>query len=529
MPPELVYEIDGQRVSYSLTGEEAKIGRSADNDVVIRDALISRHHARVFRVGDAWQVTDLGSANGTRVNDADPTDRDLRSGDRIGLHKFRILFMDPTASSVSLISDTGPAKIDLESGTVIRSAVDFSALAGMQTADAGAGELKVDRLGRLLEIVTKASRALLSSPTLDDTLDAVLQLVFEHLNVERGCIMLWDEERQDLDVRCVKQKDGESDEIRFSRTIADRVYRDKVAVLTSDAMSDQRFAGGQSIIDLGIRSAMAAPLWNGDRVEGLIYADSPIRTKAFDNFDLDVLSALGNHAAVAIEQFRLQKAITDQQLVRQRLERYHSPAVIEHITARGDAAETLAADELEVTVMFADVVDFTAKCERLEPKQVAELLNGYFSEMAEVIFRHEGTLDKFIGDCLMAVFGAPLSTDDHTRRGALAALEMREALAALNEPRPAASRLEFRIGMHSGKVVAGDIGSLRRSDYTVLGSTVNLAARLESSVAKAGQIVISDTTRETLRSEFVTRSLGDYQPKGLSRKVACYELLGRKV
>jgi len=112
VPPELVYEIDGQRVSYSLTGEEATIGRSADNDVVIRNALISRHHARVFRVGHAWQVTDLGSANGTRVNDADPTDRDLRSGDRIGLHKFRILFVDPTASSVSLISDTGPAKID---------------------------------------------------------------------------------------------------------------------------------------------------------------------------------------------------------------------------------------------------------------------------------------------------------------------------------------------------------------------------------------------------------------------------------
>jgi adenylate cyclase len=524
--PELVYEIHGQRCSHSLTGKEVTIGRSGDNDVVINDALVSRHHAKLFRVGDAWQVSDLGSSNGTRVNDADPTGRDLRSGDRIGLHKFPILFMDGAASSVSLIVDPSPAVSDLGAGTVIRSAVDFSALAGMQTMTPGARETKVDRLARLLDIVTKASGALLSSTSLDDTLNAVLDLVFEHLNVERGCIMLWDEERQDLGVRCVRQKGGDSGEIRFSRTIAEKVYRDKVAILTSDAMSDERFAGGQSIIDLGIRSAMAAPLWNADRVEGLIYADSQIRAKAFDNFDLDVLSALGNHAAVAIERFRLQKAITDQQLLRQRLERYHSPAVIEHITAHGEG--TLVADELEVTVMFADVVDFTPRCESLEPRQVAELLNRYFSEMADVIFRHEGTLDKFIGDCLMAVFGAPLSATDHAARGALTALEMREALTALNEPRSPESRLEFRIGMHSGKVVAGDIGSIRRSDYTVLGSTVNLAARLESGMAGPGQIVISDTTNEALQGKFETRAIGNFRPKGLSRDVACYELLGRK-
>ncbi len=178
--------------------------------------------------------------------------------------------------------------------------------------------------------------------------------------------------------------------------------------------------------------------------------------------------------------------------------------------------------------MFADVVDFTPRCESLEPRQVAELLNRYFSEMADVIFRHEGTLDKFIGDCLMAVFGAPLSTDDHTMRGAAAALEMRDALTALNEPRSPDSRLQFRIGMHSGKVVAGDIGSIRRSDYTVLGSTVNLAARLESSVAQPGQIVISDTTNEALQGRFETRAIGSYRPKGLSCDVTCYELLGRK-
>ena len=178
--------------------------------------------------------------------------------------------------------------------------------------------------------------------------------------------------------------------------------------------------------------------------------------------------------------------------------------------------------------MFADVVDFTLRCESLEPRQVAELLNRYFSEMAEMVFRHEGTLDKFIGDCLMAVFGAPLATDDHARRAALAALDMREALAQLNEPMPPESRWQFRIGMHSGKVVAGDIGSIRRSDYTVLGSTVNLAARLESSVAQPGQIVISDTMNELLPGLLETRAIGKFRPKGISRQVSCFEVLGRQ-
>jgi adenylate cyclase len=146
--------------------------------------------------------------------------------------------------------------------------------------------------------------------------------------------------------------------------------------------------------------------------------------------------------------------------------------------------------------------------------------------MAECVFRHEGTLDKFIGDCLMAVFGAPLAVPDHAERAVRAALDMREALANLNEPLVPENRLQFRIGMHSGRVVAGDIGSVRRSDYTVLGSTVNLAARLEASVAQPGQIVISEETQRIVEGRFQTRPAGEYQPKGISRLVRCFEVIG---
>ena len=529
MRPELVYEIDGRRVVVPLDRDELTIGRSGDNDVVIKDALISRHHAKVHRVGDGWRVTDLGSSNGTRVNDAEAADQDLQSGDKIQLHKFNMLFVEGNAAAMGVSLVTTPAKLADEaiaSGTVIRSAIGFTELATMQRSpsESAGGD---NRMEQLLQVVTKASEVLLSSTSLDETLEKVLDLVFAHLRVDRGCILMWDEAQKDLVVRTVKGNEAGS-EIQFSRTIAEKVYRDKVSILTSDAMADDRFAGGQSIIDLNIRSAMAAPLWNADRVEGLIYADSPIRTKAFNNFDLDLLSALGNHAAVAIEQSRLQDSILEQQLVRQKLERYHSPSVIDHITAMGASAEQLAAHELTVTVMFADVVGFTDRCETMEAREVAEMLNRYFSEMAECVFRHDGTLDKFIGDCMMAVFGAPLPSDDHALRGVRAALDMQDALLALNEQLPPEQRIEFRIGMHTGPVVAGDIGSVRRSDYTVLGSTVNLAARLESSVAKPGQIVISDEMNRIVGEQFETRPAGDYQPKGISRRVACHEVLGRK-
>jgi adenylate cyclase len=276
---------------------------------------------------------------------------------------------------------------------------------------------------------------------------------------------------------------------------------------------------------MGIRAAMAAPLWRGDVVDGLIYVDTTTKAEAFDQDDVDLLSALANHLAVAIDQSQLKEVAISQRLMRERLERYLSPAVIERIGAGGEGTgQILAADEREATVLFADLVGFTDLCEGMHPRDVVELLNHYFSELTEVIFRHEGTVDKFIGDCVMAVFGAPVATKDHARRAADAALEMREALRQLNEALPEATPLSFKVGVHSGRVVAADVGSVRRADYTVLGATVNLAARLESTVALPDQIIISDTTNEALAGSHVTKFAGDRELKGISRRVACYEL-----
>lgn len=524
MAPQIGYELEGRWVSIPLEGkEEVTVGRDKRNDIVLPIPWISRRHARIYRDERGWHVADLGSSLGTRINDLGHANTTLGDGDRIYLHTFSLLFSERGAVQPG-VELTGADDPDALAGshTVFHDAVDFTGLA--------AREEDASRSRRLLELIAETSRTILTSRDLDATFALVLDLAFRQVTApRRGFVMLHDAKTGSLDTRAVKLESGGGDgeQIRFSRTIAGKVLRDRVGVLTLDAQADTRFAGGASVFELGIRSAMAAPIWQEDRVEGLIYVDT-LRLNAFTDFDLDVLSAIGNQLAIAIEQARLQRSILEQQLVRRRLERYHSPAVIQLIAERAaDQEGQVTAEELDATVLFADVVGFTTRCESMAPREVAEMLNRYFSEMADCVFQHHGTLDKFIGDCVMAVFGAPLPHPDHARHAAEAALDMRDALERLNRTVEPAQRVAFRVGLHSGRVVAGDIGSLRRSDYTVLGATVNLAARLESSVATAGQIVISEDTRRAIGDAYLTHSLGERKPKGLTRPIACHELVGR--
>jgi adenylate cyclase len=420
--------------------------------------------------------------------------------------------------------------VDAVPQTTVRAAIDFSALAQETTVASLDEEKKRDRLQKMLRVLTTASEALLSSSTLDETLLRVLDVVFEHLPAERGFVILRAAESEELSVRCSKSRkksrDGDKT-AEFSRSIVIEALTKKAAVLSIDAQNDPRF-NALSIRSLNVRSVMAAPLQKGGAAHGAIYVETPLMVKAFDNFDLDLLSAIANHVSVAIEKARLRDSLLEQQVVRRRLERYHSPAVVDRIVGRQDGPSAdLVADERDVSVLFADMVGFVKKSESMEPRDVASMLNRAFSEMVEVIFRHEGTLDKFIGDCVMAVFGAPFAQDDHARRAADAAIEMQEKLRELNAAEPGFDQIRFRIGVHSGRVIAGDVGSTRRSDYTVLGNTVNVAARIESDLAKPGTIAISESTRDAIGDGYETRPVGEFTPSGASTPLHCYELVGR--
>jgi adenylate cyclase len=157
---------------------------------------------------------------------------------------------------------------------------------------------------------------------------------------------------------------------------------------------------------------------------------------------------------------------------------------------------------------------------------VSLLLNDYFSRMTDIIFKYEGTLDKYIGDAIMAVFGAPLDMPDHASRAIKTALEMRDRLDEFNSERKEGPLLKIRIGINSGKAVAGEIGSINKKEYTVLGDTVNTASRLESSVAKPMAGVVGENTRVAAGDQFEFKSLGAATLKGKERTVEVYEVLG---
>jgi adenylate cyclase len=228
-----------------------------------------------------------------------------------------------------------------------------------------------------------------------------------------------------------------------------------------------------------------------------------------------------------VERARLNQKIVAEEKKRERLGRFLSPQVTSRILATSESqGAALGVPEVrEVSVLFADIVGFTSMSEKMSPAAVSLLLNEYLSRMTDIIFKYEGTLDKYIGDAIMAVFGAPLDMPDHAARSIKAALEMRDRLDEFNAERKEGPLLKIRIGINSGKAVAGEIGSINKKEYTVLGDTVNTASRLESGVARPMTVVIGENTYHAVKDQFECRSLGNATLKGKEKEVAVFEVV----
>jgi adenylate cyclase len=524
--------------SYTFTTGDVVIGRSPDCQIVLKDFGISRTHARITVSDDGIRIADLKSKNGTQVNGVPVVEAPLKDGDKILLGKFLLTFSKALEGKV-VLDEAKP--LSEEAGTIIRSVGDISRLLAASEPPAPAAAVdprklvadvtEIQNSNRILKVLTKVAETLIAVRPVEEVLQQVMEIVFDHVPADRGFLMLADEVEGKLVPMVVKHRNpGGSGEgkITVSKTITDRVMKDRVSILTSDAMVDPRFGAGDSIRFHGIRSAMCAPLWNKDQVIGIIHVDSPMLTNCFNANDLDLLSALANYAAMAIERARLNQKITAEEKKRERLGRFLSPQVTNRVLNAAESQLGLGIPEIrEVSVLFADIVGFTTLSEKMSPAAVSLLLNDYLSRMTDVIFKYEGTLDKYIGDAIMAVFGAPLDMPDHAARAIMTALEMRERLEEFNGERREGPHLKIRIGINTGKAVAGEIGSINKKEYTVLGDTVNTASRLESSVAKPMMIVIGENTYLSVRELFECRSLEKQKLKGKELEVTVYEVMGQ--
>ncbi len=324
---------------------------------------------------------------------------------------------------------------------------------------------------------------------------------------------------------------SDAHDIPISRTILKMVAEKQIAMMTSNALEDARLLGGKSIAIHGIRSAMCVPLWNRNRVIGAVQVDSGIHIGRFTEEDLDLLTALANFSAVAIERAQLSEKIEEERKIRARMERYHSPAVVDEIvkgSIRGASTDEREIRNAEVSILFADISGFTTVAETKNPEEVAEFLSHFFGCAVESIFTYGGTLDKFIGDAVMAFFGAPIQQDDHADRAVLAGLMLQRLIGEWNDQRTKTNLpiVRVRVGINSGPAVVGNVGTEKRVDYTVLGTSVNIASRLESGVAKPGQVVISQNTLDRVVGSFNTEPLGEFALKGLQQKMPVFAVLG---
>ena len=377
-----------------------------------------------------------------------------------------------------------------------------------------------------LRIAYEVTRELAGESEADVVINKILSACFKFVRADRGVIFL--EENGQLVPRCNRRRSGGEAPVVVSSTILDHVRNTRSAVLTNDAAMDFASSKGKSMILNRITSAMVVPLIHNDALLGILWLDSE-QLAVFQQKELELVTAMAYQAAMFLENALLAKKVAAEILTRDRFSRLLSPNLAQQVIA-GTLDVKLGGEALnECTVFNSDIRGFTCMSDGAEPAKIVDMLNEYFEMMVDVLFKYEGTLDKFMGDGIMALFGAPLQHPDDPARSILTALEMMDVLGALNRKRLARneSPLAIGIGIHTGPLVAGYVGSSKALSYTVIGDTANTSARL-CGIAESGQIIVSETTAARLGNRFDLVELPPAKLKGKERPLRCFDVKGER-
>ncbi|MBI5545060.1 MAG: FHA domain-containing protein, partial [Deltaproteobacteria bacterium] len=514
--------------TYDLPEGVTYFGRADDNDIVLSGDQVSRRHAKIEVRASGAAVEDLGSRNGTEINGKRiEGPQPIRAGDILGIGENSLSLRQPSANESA---KTDPIDVAQMAASGLQGVAISGEIVLTQTIDKNPYLEQFGRAGQIdpkkmvgpsqteernleefesLFLLIKVSEKLNTSVSLKQFLEDVIQLVVDVAQARTGVVLVRDE-RGKLKPMVVRHAEAlASGEVPVSDAVLAEVAKKKVALAVMDAKGDQRFSARESVLLYDLDQVICVPMVKDDELLGIIY----LNRKAGESLPLrrlvDVVRAIAHMAANGVESWRLREKALAEERMRKALERFHAPAIVERVMNDLRSPDKAGAymEPKEVTVMFADISGFTPLTERLPPERIVDLLNEYYSRMTQVIFSFDGTVDKFIGDAVMAVFGAPYARPDDASRAVRCALACRREFVEMMRKRPLSELCGIKIGLNTGKVLAGTLGSEARIEYTCLGDAVNIASRLQSS-ASPGQVLITGKTLAAIGARFDVAPLG---------------------
>lgn len=564
------------------------LGRHPNNTIQLLDKIVSKEHCILEHRDGHFVLRDLGSLNGTYVNgERVRGEIVLKHGDEIALGSTRARYDDGSGTSLPLppvgpgaVQHGGSAPWPSTAPAVSRSAaaptpgtspssaaypyvhphphpspphiappaphhgtrvdvLDAARAIGTQIGAEVKSFLPFEAVSRdpqqmrldyeRLRISWELTRDIGLERDLDLLLDKILLAIFKFTKADRGVILLRADDGT-LHPRAARRRDGSEAPIQVSSTILNHVIKERAGVLTHDASMDFAASKGKSMILNRISSAMVVPLIheNEKEVLGVLWLDAEALAQ-FQPKDLEVITSVAGQATMFIENTILAKKVEQEIVLRDRFQRLVAPNVAEQMIS--GKLEVKKGGQLvqELTVFNSDIRGFTSMSEGTPAETIVEMLNEYFELMVETLFKYEGTLDKFMGDGIMAFWGAPLAHRDDAVRCVQCALDQMQMLGRFNRQRMAVGKppLAVGVGIHTGPGVVGYVGSSKALSYTAIGDTANTSARLCSSAA-AGQIVISEATLASLGGRFELEEIEARSLKGKEKPMRRFNVIRQK-
>ncbi|MEM9221342.1 MAG: AAA family ATPase [Pseudomonadota bacterium] len=484
------------------------------NELAARFVLAQRPRARVgaMYLRDAWYAYQLWGAQ--------------RKLEELALEFPQLLTADRDLAARHATNTTQP------SGRTVRTA-----------------STNVSGKGLDLDTLIKAGQTISGEVVLGRLLERLLGIVIENVGAQRGVLLL----SRDGTLFIEAESSVVSDEVAVLMSlpidsadgaalvpagIVNFAARTREEVVVDDAQKDERFLADPYVQERETRSVLCQPIMNQGNLIGLVYLENDLTNAAFTPDRARLVSLLSGQIAISIQNAELVENLEEK--VRERTEqlemharfieqtfgRYLSSEIADRLLKSPDGLD-FSGRKTTVTVMMSDLRGFSTFSDVLPPETIVKLLNNYLSEMTMIVQKYNGTIDAFIGDAILATFGAPFQRPDDAERAVACALEMQLAMPRVNawNAQNGLPELEMGIGLNTGEVVVGNIGSRKRAKYGVVGSNVNLAVRIEGYTV-GGQVLISRATRDAVQTPLTVADARTVEPKGIAHPVTLFDVSG---